>query len=193
MEILQLLIGIVCLVCFLSELKSPNNLGEDTIAVDESKFQKISYTLCRYSTILFQLYNCYCYVIHIDLIEFDVFNTTLPFGGLLITLVGKYLRIESKRQLGRYFTHNIGVSKDQELVANSLYTYLMHPSYLGILLIYLAPCLVHKSVPLFVSFLVAVLWLRTRMQTEEDMLSLKFGAEFDNYKSKRSRIIPFIY
>ena len=198
MEILQLLIGIICLICYLSEFKSPNNLKEDAIVVDESKFQKILYIYCKYSTVLFQFYYCYWYVNHIELIEFDlteidVFSITLLIVELVFTLVGMYLRIESKRQLGRFFTHNIGVSKEQKLVANGVYTYLMHPSYLGILLMYFSIFIVHRSVSLFVSFLASVVFLRNRMMTEEDMLSLRYGAEFDNYKCKRSRIIPFIY
>ena len=198
MEILQLLVGIICLICYLFQLKSPNTLGEDAIVTDESKSQTILITSCKFSTILFQFYHCYWYVNHIELIEFDlteidVFSITSLIVGLVFTLVGMYLRIESKRQLGRFFTHSIGVSKEQKLVANGVYTYLMHPSYLGILLIALAASTVHRSVSLFVSFLANVVWLRNRMITEEDMLSLKYGVEFDNYKCKRSRIIPFIY
>ena len=72
MEILQLLVGIICLICYLFQLKSPNTLGEDAIVTDESKSQTILITSCKFSTILFQFYHCYWYVNHIELIEFDL-------------------------------------------------------------------------------------------------------------------------
>ena len=192
MEILQLLVGIICLICYLFQLKSPNTLGEDAIVTDEPKSQSILAIFCKLSAVLLQFFNCYL-CITFNSTEIDESSITFPIMGSVLILVGMYLRIESKRQLGHFFTHSIGVSKEQKLVANGVYTYLMHPSYLGILLITLAASTVHRSVSLFVSFLARFVWVRNRMITEEDMLFLKFGAEFDNYKCKRSRIIPFIY
>lgn len=107
--------------------------------------------------------------------------------------VGLVLRYISIIYLGTYFTRDVEVSKDQNLVSKGPYRILRHPLYLGLYLLTI-------SVPLFfanwlmtiVSMVIMFMILNVRMQIEEKLMEETLRKAYTIWKKKRYRFIPFI-
>ncbi|MFA5471125.1 MAG: isoprenylcysteine carboxylmethyltransferase family protein [Acholeplasmataceae bacterium] len=107
--------------------------------------------------------------------------------------VGLVLRYISIIYLGTYFTRDVEVSKDQNLVSKGPYRILRHSLYLGLYLLTI-------SVPLFfanwlmtiVSMVIMFMILNVRMQIEEKLMEEALRKAYTIWKKKRYRFIPFI-
>ena len=62
---------------------------------------------------------------------------TAPAVGVALMCAGMLLRYWSVRTLGRFFTVTVDVGADHELVDTGPYARLRHPSYTGMLVVYL--------------------------------------------------------
>ena len=102
-------------------------------------------------------------------------------------------RIRAKQELGRFFTYEVGVSEEQKLIKTGLYSHLMHPSYLGAILMYFGTCVMYTSILLYIICVVQVVGLINRMDIEEKELLKWFGKDFEEYRSQRWRLIPYMY
>jgi len=79
------------------------------------------------------------------------------------------------------------------LIVGGPYRLIRHPMYLSLLLI-LVPLVIESFSVLRMTFLIlflAIILLKTYY--EEKLLELKFKEEYQAYKQKSKRIIPFIY
>jgi protein-S-isoprenylcysteine O-methyltransferase Ste14 len=54
--------------------------------------------------------------------------------GCALMASGAYIRYSCYRELGRFFTWELSMKKDQNLVTTGPYSYVRHPSYAGTLL-----------------------------------------------------------
>lgn len=108
--------------------------------------------------------------------------------------LGLGLRYVSTLYLGKYFTRDVAINSDQDLISHGPYRILRHPLYLGLFLLAV-------SVPLFfANWLILVLSilymgavLNLRMRLEETNMERIMGERYTAWKKRRYRFIPFIY
>ncbi|HEX4665187.1 MAG TPA: isoprenylcysteine carboxylmethyltransferase family protein [Chthoniobacterales bacterium] len=114
--------------------------------------------------------------------------------GLILFIVGLGIRWTAIIQLGRFFTINVAIAEDHELITAGLYGYVRHPSYTGTLLIFLGfgLCMLNifSLAALFLPISTAFLW---RMHVEEEALYQAFGRAYEAYAARTSRILPLIW
>jgi protein-S-isoprenylcysteine O-methyltransferase len=112
--------------------------------------------------------------------------------GLLI--VGVALRWYAILYLGRFFTVNVAIHADHQVVDSGPYRFIRHPSYTGSLLTVLGFSMIVNNWASFVIIVlpcVAVtLW---RVQVEEQALREGLGERYSIYMRRTRRLIPFIY
>jgi protein-S-isoprenylcysteine O-methyltransferase Ste14 len=109
-------------------------------------------------------------------------------------LLGMIFRFWAIWQLGRYFTVDVAIRSDHQLLRSGLYKYLRHPSYTGLLITFFGYSLTLNNylgmlialLPVFIAFLF-------RIRIEESALKAQFGQEYDDYCKQAKRLIPFIY
>lgn len=119
---------------------------------------------------------------------------TVRIGALVALVTGLVIRTVSYIQLGRYFTYDIRIDRGQQLVTKGIYSVIRHPAYLAICILGSLPGLAAGSLAAFVLMtLCTVPQTVYRMEEEESMLSRMYGQEFDCYRSKSWRLIPFVY
>jgi protein-S-isoprenylcysteine O-methyltransferase Ste14 len=115
-------------------------------------------------------------------------------AGLILFVIGLIIRWLAIIQLGRFFTVNVAIAEDHELVTTGLYHYVRHPSYSGTLLTFLgfALCLLNwiSLAVIFLPITIAFLW---RMKVEEEALRQNFGRRYLEYASATARLAPGIY
>ena len=113
--------------------------------------------------------------------------------GFLLYSAGGVLRLAPVFVLGRRFSGLVAIQPEHRLVTNGLYGIIRHPSYLGLFVSVLGWGLAFRS---GVGVLIAVLMLvvlLARIKAEERLLSENFGAEYDAYRARTWRLIPYVY
>jgi protein-S-isoprenylcysteine O-methyltransferase Ste14 len=118
---------------------------------------------------------------------------TIRWLGVILFAVGAALRLWPVYVLGHRFSGLVAIQPGHSLVTTGIYGLIRHPSYLGLLVSSLGWGLAFRS---GVGVLLAALLvppLIARIQAEERLLRSQFGAEYDAYRARTSRIIPGIY
>jgi protein-S-isoprenylcysteine O-methyltransferase Ste14 len=122
------------------------------------------------------------------------FNEQLALIGITLIIIGIIIRLITIKQLGRLFTVDVTIRDNHQLMQNGFYKYLRHPSYTGSLLSFLGFGLsLNNWFSLTIVFLPILIAFIYRMNIEENVLSKKFGKQYQDYISKTKRLIPFVY
>jgi protein-S-isoprenylcysteine O-methyltransferase len=114
--------------------------------------------------------------------------------GVMLFGAGLILRWWSIVVLGRFFTIDVTIEKDHELVTRGPFRFVRHPSYTGVLLAFVGfalslrnwAALVVILVPIFIAFV-------RRMNVEEEALSRALGPRYADYMKITKRLLPGIY
>ncbi len=133
-------------------------------------------------------------------VAFNVKAAALPLRqlcrliGLLLFAAGLALRWWSIVTLGRFFTVDVQIARDHELVESGPFRVVRHPSYTGVLLAFVGFAL---SLANWASLLVILLPISAafvrRMNVEEQALSSALGDRYLNYIRRTKRLVPGIY
>ena len=124
----------------------------------------------------------------------------LPFGrafaavGVTLFAVGLVFRWWAIITLGRFFTVDVVIEKDHELVERGPFRWVRHPSYTGVLLAFVGFALTLRNwgailvvlVPIFVAFV-------RRMNVEEEALARALGERYEQYMKRTKRLVPLVY
>jgi protein-S-isoprenylcysteine O-methyltransferase Ste14 len=123
-----------------------------------------------------------------------VAGTAMKYAGLLCYAAGIVFRYSGAIYLGKYFTRDVEVTSDHELVSDGPYRILRHPLYLGLFLLSVGVALFFRNVAglLFTVAVVGSL-LNKRMIQEEIMMESTIGDSYREWKAGRYRFIPYIY
>jgi protein-S-isoprenylcysteine O-methyltransferase Ste14 len=129
-----------------------------------------------------------------DRIDFLTFGGQgVRWLGVLLYAAGGILRLAPVFVLGRRFSGLVAIQPEHRLVSGGLYGIIRHPSYLGLFVLMLGWGLAFRS---GVGVVIAVLSLGVllaRIRAEERLLSETFGAEYDAYRARTWRLIPYVY
>ena len=118
---------------------------------------------------------------------------TIRWFGVVLFTVGGALRIYPVFVLGRRFSGLVAIQPGHALVTSGIYRVIRHPSYLGLIINSLGWALAFRSgVGLLLTALI-VPPLLARIRAEEALLRSQFGAEYDAYRSRTTRLLPGIY
>jgi protein-S-isoprenylcysteine O-methyltransferase Ste14 len=114
--------------------------------------------------------------------------------SLVILAAGLLIRITAIVTLGRSFTANVSIHATQKLNRSGPFGYVRHPSYTGMMLIFLALGLwMHNWLSLVIVLVPPFAALLYRMHVEEDALMGAFGAEYVEYSRTTKRLMPGVY
>jgi protein-S-isoprenylcysteine O-methyltransferase Ste14 len=92
------------------------------------------------------------------------------------------------------FTVDVSIATTHTLKTSGLYKIVRHPSYLGLMLIITGLGLSDGSILSFIVVVASVfLAMNYRMAVEEQALIAEFGTQYEDYKKRVSRIVPWIY
>ena len=127
-------------------------------------------------------------------------TAALPHGqmfaiaAVVLFAAGLLLRWWAIITLGRFFTVDVTIEKDHELVERGPFRIVRHPTYTGVLLAFVGLAL---SLGNWVALLVILIPIGAafihRMNVEEDALSRALGPRYAEYTKRTKRLVPFIY
>jgi len=108
--------------------------------------------------------------------------------------IGLSVRIAAIYTLGKSFTANVSIHATQTLNRSGLFHYVRHPSYTGMLLIFLALGLrMQNWLSLGIVLIPPFAALLYRIRVEEAALTGAFGEQYIDYSRTTKRLVPGIY
>jgi protein-S-isoprenylcysteine O-methyltransferase Ste14 len=113
--------------------------------------------------------------------------------GVVLFVVGGTLRIWPVFVLGRRFSGLVAIQPGHTLVTAGIYRIIRHPSYLGLLVNALGWAIAFRSGVGVLLTAMLIPPLLARIRAEEKLLGTQFGAEYDAYRARTSRLLPRLY
>ena len=118
----------------------------------------------------------------------------ISYIGIITFLVGGFITIVSRVQLGMYGSGRLVIEENHKLVSTGIYRYLRHPMYFGGLLGVIGMALgIRSIIMLFVSGIFYFVIFRNRIREEERLLIEEFGESYNTYMKQTKRLIPRVY
>jgi protein-S-isoprenylcysteine O-methyltransferase len=121
-------------------------------------------------------------------------NVALFAVGVTMAFVGVALRLWAVHTLGRFFQLVLVVQSEHHVVSNGPYRLIRHPSYAGPVLGCLGLGLaLDRWVSLALCFVLPTAAFIHRIFIEEKVLLDGLGAEYEHYRQKTKRLVPFVW
>ncbi len=121
------------------------------------------------------------------------YRTALFFLGVTLILLGVAFRWYAIWTLGSYFTRDVAVSADQQVVQDGPYRYIRHPAYSGTFLTMLGVGLAMTNwASLLVLLMCVFLGHMYRVRVEEKALIRAIGRPYIEYMHHTKRFIPLV-
>ena len=118
----------------------------------------------------------------------------VPIASLAFLAFGLAIRWIAILTLGRSFSANVAIHAAQTVHKAGLFRFVRHPSYSGMLLIFVAIGLATRN---WLSFAIVIVLpmaaLLYRIHVEEAALAEAFGTDYTDYSKTTKRLIPGIY
>jgi protein-S-isoprenylcysteine O-methyltransferase Ste14 len=114
--------------------------------------------------------------------------------GLVLMLLGLVVRWAAIITLKRYFTVDVAIATDHQLVERGLYRHIRHPAYAGSLFSFLGLGVAFSN---YLSIIVIIVPITAvfmyRIKVEEAALHSAFGDQYAAYCRRTKRLLPGIY
>jgi protein-S-isoprenylcysteine O-methyltransferase Ste14 len=121
-------------------------------------------------------------------------NPMLAITAVVLFVAGLILRWWAIIILGRFFTVDVTIEKDHELVERGPFRIVRHPSSAGVLLAFVGLALSLRNWAALVVILVPIsAAFIHRMNVEENALSRALGPRYAEYMKRTKRLVPFVY
>jgi protein-S-isoprenylcysteine O-methyltransferase Ste14 len=118
----------------------------------------------------------------------------LRLASLIVLAAGLGIRWTAILTLGKSFSANVAIRESQKIQKTGLYHFVRHPSYSGLVLIFLAIGLHARNwISLILALVPTTLALFYRIHIEEAALREAFGEEYADYSRDTKRLIPGIF
>ena len=119
----------------------------------------------------------------------------LVFGlGIEFVVVGLWLFHRSHRDLGSFWSPTLEIRENHRLVTEGVYRKVRHPMYTSLLFFSVGQALVLPNAVAGPAYLVAMaLMIALRLGREERMMIDRFGADYEEYRSRTKRLMPGVW
>lgn len=114
-------------------------------------------------------------------------------AGLLLTVAGWLLRIWAQQHTGRFFTGEVAVQQDHQVVTSGPYRWVRHPSYTGGILSAIGfGLMLNTWLGALISGVLLIWAYAIRVPREEALLAQHLGDAYRAYMTRTKRFVPFI-
>ena len=114
----------------------------------------------------------------------------LRVAGLAVGVAGAVLLTWSSVVLGRFMIHEAAVREDHALIERGPYRFVRHPVYAGYLALLLGSGVASLNVCLLLIWPVSLLGILIQAASEEQLLIVKFGQDYERYVERVGRLVP---
>ncbi len=113
--------------------------------------------------------------------------------GVVLSAFGFTLVFWSGLALGRQYSADVTIQNGHHLITDSIYRYIRHPRYLGVIALSIGVSCIFRSWIGLVASLFFMVILLYRIKDEEILMHTEFGGEWEAYCTRSWRLIPNLY
>jgi protein-S-isoprenylcysteine O-methyltransferase Ste14 len=114
--------------------------------------------------------------------------------GVLLAIIGLFIRICSILTLKQHFTYTVTKIEGHELIETGMYKWIRHPGYLGQLIIFEATAIALANwLSVILMFIPVFIGYYYRIRTEEKFMMDQWGMKYTEYQKRTNRLIPGIF
>lgn len=113
------------------------------------------------------------------------------YAGLLLCCAGIMTRLLGLKALARYFSAYVTLQPNHRLVQEGIYRRIRHPLYLSLLLAPTGVALIFDSWLALPILVLSAIFVFDRIPKEERLLAAHFGREFEEYRLRTWKLIPY--
>jgi protein-S-isoprenylcysteine O-methyltransferase Ste14 len=124
--------------------------------------------------------------------ESSVLLSPLMTLGIAVEATGLFVAIWARRHLGRYWSGEITLMADHQLIRTGPYRKLRHPIYTGLLSMYAGSALITGTWVAIIGVAVAVLAYLRKLRLEEANMLSAFGLDYEEYRRESWALLPGI-
>src|SRR5512137_2999258 len=114
----------------------------------------------------------------------------LRWAGFLVGLVSLALLAWTQETLGKYFSPQLHLQADHQLVTTGPYTRTRHPLYTSLFGICIAFALITANGLFVLLLILVIIGLTARVPREEQMMIDEFGDRYRDYMKRTGRFLP---
>lgn len=115
-------------------------------------------------------------------------NIWLTTFGLLLLIVGCFVNVKGRLDLGKNWSNQIKIYTDHSFVSSGVYKFVRHPLYASIIWMFCGASLIYTNyLALLANLIIFIPFMSYRAQQEEKMLT----KEFKNYKNYQIKVGMF--
>jgi len=128
-------------------------------------------------------------------IQSPFFSSSSPMNilGVLIFIAGLIITVNAQMTLKLNYSSTLRIREGHQLITHSIYKYVRHPVYSGVILRAFAISIYASSLPGFLFALTGIPLFNYRIGVEEKMLIEEFGDEYLEYTKATWKLLPYIY
>ncbi|HEY7808568.1 MAG TPA: isoprenylcysteine carboxylmethyltransferase family protein [Croceibacterium sp.] len=126
-------------------------------------------------------------------------DTLWPFSevraalAVAVSYIGLAIAIWARRTLGRNWSGQPELKQGHELVISGPYTWVRHPIYSGLLVMFLAVPLFWPTTATLALLPVVAVGIQLKLTREEALMAGEFPEAWPPYRARTSRVIPLIW
>jgi protein-S-isoprenylcysteine O-methyltransferase Ste14 len=120
-------------------------------------------------------------------------GNTVRWIGVILFAAGGVLRLWPVFVLGRRFSGLVAIQPGHTLVTGGIYSVVRHPSYLGLLAGSFGWALAFRSGFGLLLAALMIVPVVGRIRSEEALLRVQFGSEYEAYRARTARLVPGLY
>jgi protein-S-isoprenylcysteine O-methyltransferase Ste14 len=114
--------------------------------------------------------------------------------GLSMMLAGTIFRVWCIRTLGKFFTATVKTQEEQRVITSGAYRVVRHPSYSGAFIAAVGSSIfMHALFAAIFTFIVLFFAYYIRIKAEEETLIKEFGEEYESYRKRTKKLVPWVY
>ncbi len=125
-------------------------------------------------------------------LKLQLIGQLLTILGIAMIIIGCFANIMGRFNLGRNWSNQIKIYKEQTLVQTGMYRIVRHPLYASIILMFYGGCLVYRNILAFLAVsIVFVPFMYYRAKQEEALLLQRFP-NYKEYRKSTGMFFPII-
>jgi len=113
--------------------------------------------------------------------------------GAIMTVAGIALAIWARVHIGRYWSGNVVLKENHQLIRTGPYARIRHPIYAGILLALAGSALAFGRISGLFGLAIYILMFRLKARKEEALLAGKFGPAFEEHRRHTGFFFPKLF
>lgn len=158
---------------------------------NEGKFNIAFRTILSFSMIL----GLILYLVNPKRIE--GLNLKIPSSLRILGLAGALsslpLLYAIHQELGKYWSPDLILQEDHQLVTTGVYRWVRHPMYSALGIFIVGSSFLSANMVIIVPHFLTLLSILSRIDKEEKMMEERFGEEYLEYEERTGRLVPKVF